>query len=422
MKAINVIIGDEILLGQVTDTNSGVIARAIAPIGWEILRTVTVGDDGEAIRRAVEESLADADLVITTGGLGPTKDDITKNIMAKMTGSRLTLHTPSLVNIERIMSCRGLETNELTRSQALVPESCEPIINRCGTAPIMWFDIEDKILISLPGVPFEMQTSLELDIVPRLKERFPDESATVHRVILLSDISESAVSELISDWEDSLPAGFHLAYLPNIGYLRLRLDGHGADHHVLESTADRLAAELADMLSGHVWLTDDRTPAEALLQWLIDHNMTVSTAESCTGGNICARLTAIPGSSAAVAGGAVVYCNQAKEEILGVKRDTLMSHGAVSEPTVAEMASGTRRVYHSSLGIATSGIAGPGGAVPGKPVGTVCVGLSLGEVTRTMTLHLPGSRTRVIDRAVNTALIEALRLCRKEFADNENNL
>lgn len=413
MKAIIVIIGDEILLGQVTDTNSGTIAHAIAPLGWELIRTVTVGDDPLAIEKAVKESLCDAELVITTGGLGPTKDDMTKAVLTNITGGELVLHDPSLINIERIMTARGLSVNDLTRSQALVPDTCTPIINTCGTAPIMWFDIDGSILIAMPGVPFETRTALEMDIVPRLAALRGVATAPQHRVVLLTGRSESDVSEQICDWENTLPEGFHLAYLPNSGYLRLRLDGHSDNSEVLSSTSDRLATQLCEMLGDSVWLTEDLTPAQALLEFLIKNNMTVSTAESCTGGNIAAALTAIAGSSAAVAGGAVTYSNQAKTNILGVSKDTLARYGAVSEQTVLEMAAGSRRIYLTDLAIATSGIAGPGGATPGKPVGTVCIGLSCGTLSSAMTVHLPGDRGRVVNRAVNTALIEALRICRK---------
>ncbi len=421
MKAITVIIGDEILLGQVTDTNSGAISRAIAPLGWELMRTVTVGDDASAIEKAVKESLADADLVITTGGLGPTKDDITKLTLASVTGGKLIEHQPSLLNLKRIMESRNLILNELTRSQALVPDTCTPIVNTCGTAPIMWFDIDTKILISMPGVPFETETALKHDIVPRLAALRGDKSYVTHRVILLTGRSESSVAEQIDSWEDALPEGFHLAYLPNSGYLRLRLDGHGTNKNHLDREADRLAEELTGFLGDDVWLTRDLTPAQALLEELIAAGLTVSTAESCTGGNIAATLTAIPGSSAAVAGGAVTYSNKAKQDLLGVNSETLSRYGAVSEPTVTEMAAGSRKAFHTDLAIATSGIAGPGGGSEEKPVGTVCIGISCGDMSEQMTVHLPGDRKRVIERTVNTALIAALRMLRKYLAKVHNN-
>lgn len=410
MKAITVIIGDEILLGQVTDTNSGLIARSIAPLGWELLRTVTVGDDREAIRRAITESLQDADLVLTTGGLGPTKDDITKGVLAELTGGKPVLHPESLDNLLRIMSARGLEANELTRNQAVVPDSCTPIVNRCGTAPIMWFDLNGKCLIAMPGVPFETKSALENDIVNRLASRLPHATAAVRRVLLLTGRSESSVAEQIAEWEDALPQGFHLAYLPNSGYLRLRLDGHGDDEKVLNEKADLLASQLADMLGNDVWLTRDLTPAEALLETLLSRHLTISTAESCTGGRVAAALTSIAGSSEAVMGGIVSYSNQAKTELLGVETSTLEKYGAVSEPTVRQMAAGSRKAFSTDLAIATSGIAGPGGGTYQKPVGTVCIGISFLDQERQFTVHLPGDRGRVTERAVNTALIEALRM------------
>lgn len=410
MKAITVIIGDELLLGQVTDINSGMIARAIAPLGWELLRTVTVGDSSEAIRDAVERSLRDADLVITTGGLGPTKDDITKKVLAEITGGKMRFDEPSYENVKRIFAARGLELNDLTRAQALVPDSCTPIVNTCGTAPIMWFQIGKKCLVSMPGVPFEAKAAIAHDVVPRLRAMIPQAPEPVHRTVLLTGISESAVAQQIAAWEEQLPDGFHLAYLPDNGYLRLRLDGHGTDTAEVADTADRLQTQLCKLLGEHVWLTEDLTPAQALLNELISRHLTISTAESCTGGNITATLTAIPGSSEAVAGGVVAYCNEAKINILGVLPDTLSQFGAVSEPTVKQMAAGSQRLYGSDLAVATSGIAGPGGGTPQKPVGTVCVGLTFGGRCVEHTFHFPGNRSRVVQRTVNTVLIEALRL------------
>lgn len=419
MKINIVIIGDEILLGQVTDINTAEIAHQTAPQGWSIGRVVTVGDNASDIENAIKEALTDADIVMTTGGLGPTKDDITKEVFCRLTGGKLYEDADALANVTTVMSARNLEVNALTRSQAMIPDTCRPIPNSCGTAPGMWFDMEDdkKVIIAMPGVPFETAAMLSKSVIPMLAEHFTPTEVNEHRTVLLTDIPESAVAERLAEWEDNLPECAHLAYLPNSGYLRLRLDVRLSDADKASSLADRLHQELMEKTADHYFDNRDLTPAQILLDLLTRNGLTVATAESCTGGNIAHQLTLIPGSSQAVKGGVVAYCNSIKERALGVSSTTLERYGAVSEPTVHEMSAGVQQLMQTSVTIATSGIAGPTGAVEGKPVGTVCIGIALPDGTvNTTTCHFPGNRRRVIERSTNTALILSVKYLRQFLA------
>lgn len=405
-----VAIGDELLVGQVTDTNSPYIASVIDPAGWSVDSVSVVHDDAKAIRTAVERAFEASPVVITTGGLGPTKDDITKQVLMDLFGGQLVRDDSVLHAVKSIMDRRGLELNESTAAQALVPSSARVFVNEVGTAPILWFEKDGRVLVALPGVPFEMRHMFSRYVFPAIMERFGAVHALAHRTVLTTDISESALSEKLEEFEASLPAGFHLAYLPNIGYIRLRLDGRGADPETLNATADRLHDELKALCHPYMLHDEDLTPAEILLNLLKSRHLTFATAESCTGGNIAHLITSIPGSSEVMLGGVVSYSNSVKERTLGVDPQLIAELGAVSEPVAAQMAEGVRRATGADVAVATSGIAGPGGAVPGKSVGTVCFGISAGNTTQTFTLHFPGDRCRVIDRASNTALILALRL------------
>lgn len=412
-----VAIGDELLVGQVTDTNSPYIASVIDPAGWRVDSVSVVHDDARAIREAIGRALEASPVVITTGGLGPTKDDITKTVLTEIFGGTLVSDDRVLEAVRSIMEHRGLELNESTAAQALVPSSARIFVNEVGTAPIMWFETDGRVLVALPGVPFEMRHMFARHVFPALMERFGASHSLVHRTVLTTDISESALSEMLSDFEAALPAGFHLAYLPNMGYIRLRLDGTGPDPDELNAEADRLHSALKGLCRPYMLHDEDLTPAEILLNLLKKHRLTFATAESCTGGNIAHLITSIPGSSEAMLGGVVSYSNSVKEGILGVDPQLIATLGAVSEPVAAQMAEGARRATGADVAVATSGIAGPGGAVAGKPVGTVCFGVSAGSTTRSLTLHLPGDRSRVIDRASNTALILAIRALHAFYAN-----
>lgn len=407
-----IVIGDELLLGQVTDTNSGFIARIIASEGWRVTEVNVVPDDAQAIRSAIDRAFEHTRIVITTGGLGPTKDDITKEALRTYFGGELRLVSSVLDNIREVFRRRGLTLNDLTRAQAMVPSSARVIQNRVGTAPIMWFEdsIRERVLVAMPGVPFEMREMFSTEVFPRLLEKFPSEDAVAHRTIIVEGITESDLAESLDSWEKSLPPAIHVAYLPAPGFIRLRIDGQGPDRQTLRSIVDEKTTELISLCGPHFLFDGDATPEEILFKELASRGLTLATAESCTGGTIARRITAIPGSSAVMKGGVVAYCNEVKQSILGVSDLTLRNNGAVSIPTVKEMASGARRVLKADIAIATSGIAGPSGATPDKPVGAVCIAVATPLLTEAWTFHFPGNRQRVIDRAATTALLRALRL------------
>ncbi len=411
MKLSIIIIGTEILLGQVNDTNSGYIARALVPRGWEVVRTITVDDSRQAIMHAIESSMVQSDLVITTGGLGPTKDDITKGVLCEYFGTSMVYDQAVAANVERVFAKRGLQLNNLTRSQAWVPASCRVIQNRLGTAPIMWFERDGKVLVSMPGVPFETEGMLDSEVVPQVMEHFRPDLTYVHHTLIVSGLPESALAERLDDFECALPPSMKLAYLPDPGYIKLRLDATlpaaeaGANRSHMSAFIDRLKAKLGPL----VIYDGDATPAEILLEKLRATGRTVATAESCTGGNIAHRLTSIAGSSESYVGSVVSYSNIVKANVLGVNMADIEAHGAVSEPVVCQMAQGACRLLGSDCAVATSGIAGPGGGSPDKPVGTVWIAVCVDGITTARLLHLPGNRSRVIQRASTEAILMLLR-------------
>ncbi|MBQ9077533.1 MAG: CinA family nicotinamide mononucleotide deamidase-related protein [Muribaculaceae bacterium] len=398
-------IGDELLIGQVTDTNSGDIARMLNPMGWNVNDVQIIGDNAEEIKRAIDRAFATSDVVLTTGGLGPTKDDITKGTLCRYFGGELKEDAETLENVKEVVRKRGLKLNGLTAAQAIVPTSCRVIQNKVGTAPLMWFERDGKVLVAMPGVPFETRRMFREAVLPQLLEKFHTGIAIGHRTILVTNRTESQLAMDISDWEDSLPPYLHLAYLPKPGLIRLRLDGLHHDSHFINNELDKFKSELIDRLGNDILHDEDLSPQEILLHHLNRLNLTVSTAESCTGGNIAHLITSVPGSSAVFTGGIVAYSNEVKHRILGVKDETLARHGAVSIPTVEEMASGACDAIGTDCAIVTSGIAGPEGGTPEKPVGTVCIAVKTPDATISGTYHFPGDRSRVIDRASTTAII-----------------
>ncbi len=405
MKTAVIAIGDELLLGQVIDTNSGAIARMIDPAGWSLEWVKVIHDDAEAITSAVDEAFRAADVVLTTGGLGPTKDDITKLTLCRYFGGELRHDETVLDNIKEVFAKRGIQLNPLTEAQALVPTSCRVIQNRVGTAPIMWFERTDgKVLVSMPGVPFETLQMFQSEVFPQLLKKYHSDTHISHRCVIVEGLTESKVAMQLDEWDEALPDFVHLAFLPKPGIIRLRLDGHNTDRALLESTLDRLHAQLCNRFADHLLADSDMTPEESLLQRLRAKGLTVATAESCTGGNIAHRITAIAGCSDCYFGSVVSYDNSVKTNLLNVDPAAIETHGAVSEEVASQMAEGVRKAIGTDCAIATSGIAGPSGATPGKPVGTVCIAIATPERTVAATYHFPGTRDRVIDRASTTAL------------------
>ena len=415
MKVSIIVIGDELLLGQVTDTNSGEIARHIAPYGWEVEDVQTVGDEAHEITRAINRAFELSDVVLTTGGLGPTKDDITKQVLRDYFGGELKEDPEVLANVMDVVGRRGFKINKLTAAQAIVPTSCRVIQNRVGTPPIMWFEKDGRVLVSMPGVPFETREMFQSEVFPQLRKRFKSNVDIEHAVLMVTDYTESALAEKIAPWEEALPAYLHLAYLPKPGLIRLRIDGAHHDKEFITSEVRRAASELHDMLGNAVIATEDLTPAQILLKACEAKGMTLTTAESCTGGNIAHEITLIPGSSAVFTGGIVSYSNEVKMRLLGVNGETLAANGAVSIPVVEEMARGALSATGADIAVATSGIAGPDGGSAEKPVGTVCMAVATADGRcSSMVGKFPGNRGRVIDASTTKVLIMAVKHLRGE--------
>lgn len=399
-----VIIGDEILLGRVTDTNSGLIARTFAAEGWTVKCVRTVGDNAEDIRRAIELSMAESELTLTTGGLGPTRDDITKAVMLEIFGGEMIFDESVRANVENIFKDRKIRLNELTIGQANVPSSCRVIQNRLGTAPIMWFEKDGRVLAAMPGVPYETRGMLG-DVAAAVRERFGSGGLILHREYTVTGISESALAERLAGFEDSLPAGVHLAYLPDPGEIVLRLDGdftaNPAGAEAFEGLCERLKEELGENLVSE----GKMSPSALVIHSLRRHRYTIATAESCTGGNIAHLITANAGCSDVMLGGVVSYSNDVKMQALGVRRSSLEAYGAVSQAVAGEMAEGVRKLTGADCAVATTGIAGPGGGSEEKPVGTVWIAAATPSCTEVQCFHFGGDRQAVIDRASAQALI-----------------
>lgn len=412
MKVSVIAIGDELLIGQVADTNSGTIAREINPDGWAIESIRVVADTADQIERAVSQALSETDIVLTTGGLGPTKDDITKETLRKIFGGEMILNKAVEKNVLEVMRKRGLQINALTAAQAYVPSSCKVIQNRVGTAPLMWFEKNGKVLVSMPGVPFEMEEMFHTDIFPMLKQRFPETESICHRTFVVAGYSESKLATILEKFEQEMPGNIHLAYLPKPGVVRLRLTGHDIDSSRLSATMDALSDKLDSILGKNLICKGDKTPAEILGSLLKDKSLSVATAESCTGGNIAHEITQIAGSSSYYKGSVVAYANETKINFLGVDAETLEKEGAVSEPVVRQMAEGVAKRLSTDCAIATSGIAGPSGGTPEKPVGTVWIAATCSGKTVAKLFKFAGNRNRVINHATTMAelmLIEMIK-------------
>ena len=407
-----IVIGDELLIGQVTDTNSGWIARHVNPLGWNVKSVKVIGDNESQILKAIDEGFAQADLVLTTGGLGPTKDDITKEAMRKYFGGSMVYDTEVEKNVLEVVEKRHLKINDLTAAQAYVPSSCRVIQNRVGTAPIMWFEREGKVLVAMPGVPFETEQMMEREVIPQLMHHFCSDEHIMHRTFIVIDYSESALAMKLEQFENGIPESIHLAYLPRPGIIRLRLTGRSADGDKLAADMDRLSSQLHDLLGNSIISYEDKPVAAILGDMLRERNLTVSTAESCTGGNIAHEITEIAGSSDYYVGSVVSYSNEVKQSVLGVSPSVLAAEGAVSKPVVEQMCRGVGALLHTQCSIATSGIAGPGGGSLEKPVGTVWICVQCGEKQVAERCHFPGTRDRVIDRATMTGMLMLIKLLR----------
>ncbi|PZP52283.1 MAG: damage-inducible protein CinA [Pseudopedobacter saltans] len=395
-------IGDELLIGQVIDTNSAFIAQQLNQIGIWSHRRIAVGDVWDEIWEALNQESAVSDIVLITGGLGPTTDDITKPLLCKYFQTELIENQDSLRNLKAIFKDR--EMPEKIFGQALLPASCIPVFNKRGTAFGMWFEKNETIFVSMPGVPFEMKGMITDYVIPELQKRF--ELPTIaYRTVLTAGKGESAINETIQDFEDALPSNIQLAYLPDLGKVRVRLTTSGADANETIEQLDQEFTKLKVLLEDITVSDNGDNMEEALGKILIEKQLTVGTAESCTAGNIAHVISSVPGSSRYLLGGIVSYSNEVKHNLLGVKEETLAQYGAVSEQTVKEMVKGCLDSIHADVAVAVSGILGPDGGTPEKPVGTVWVAVGNQENMATKCLHLRyNNRERNMQATTNAAL------------------
>ena len=388
MFAEIITIGDELLIGQVTDTNSAWMGRELNKVGIEVIRVVSVRDRADEIIEAVDASMKRANIVLVTGGLGPTKDDITKQTLCKYFGTRLIFSEAAFDNVKRV----------------LAPEDCIVINNRVGSASVSWFEKDGKVLVSMPGVPQEMTTVMSEEVIPRLCAKFRTD-AIIHRTFTVQNYPESVLAEKLESWEMALPVCLKLAYLPKPGLIRLRLTGRGQNRSEVEACVDTESAKLEAILGEDI-LDEEDTPIEILIGELLKKkNLTLSTAESCTGGSIAARITSVAGSSEYFKGSIVAYANEVKTELLGVSMETLEKRGAVSEETVIEMVKGAMKALKTDCAVATSGIAGPSGGTEEKPVGTVWIAAAYKSEICTMKQETNRGREMNVERASNNALL-----------------
>ena len=413
MRAEIITIGDEILIGQIVDTNSAWMAQKLNLAGIKVKQISSVSDDRQHILEALNESKSRADLILITGGLGPTKDDITKKTLAEYFKTGYRLDQDALENVKRIFLKYKAPLLEINIKQAEVLDNCVTLLNLNGTAPGMWIEHEDKIFVSMPGVPFEMMYMMEEQVIPKIKQAFKL-PIIIHHTILTAGIGESILAEKIESIEDSLPEHIKLAYLPKLGTVRVRLSGDGQNEEQLKKEISIYAKRIIDKIHEFVIAENDTPIEKVILDFMEAENLSLSIAESCTGGYISHQFTQHPGSSKVFLGGAVTYSNSLKISILGVSEITINNFGAVSEETVKEMSEGAKSAFHSDYSIAVSGIAGPDGGTIEKPVGTVWIAVTGKTKTITKTYNFGNKRTQNIERSATTALVLLYKLMKEE--------
>ena len=415
MIAEIITIGDEILIGQIVDTNSAWMAQKLNLAGVKVKQITSVSDDRQHILDTLYQASERADLILITGGLGPTKDDITKKTLADYFQTGFRTDVDSLKNVERIFARYHVPVSDINKKQAEVLENCTTLLNLNGTAPGMWIENKNKIYISMPGVPFEMMYMMEELVIPKIKEKFKLPNI-YHHTILTAGIGESILAEKISDVEDSLPEHIKLAYLPKLGLVRLRLSGSGSDAEKLNLEILTYSKSITDLIGEYVIIESDIALEKVILDLMESKGLSLSTAESCTGGYISHLITQQSGSSKVFVGGAVCYSNQLKMDMLGVSEQTLSDFGAVSEQTVIEMAIGAKSEYKSDYSISVSGIAGPDGGSTEKPVGTVWIAISGKTKTISKKFSFGNKRIQNIERSAISALTLLFKLLKEEQA------
>lgn len=400
IKATIITIGDEILIGQIVDTNSASISKHLNTAGITVEEKLSIGDEANQIEQTLQRVLFSSQVVIITGGLGPTKDDITKHTLARIFNSSMHEDERVYEHVRTLLERRGISFNDLNRGQAMVPDCCTVLFNAYGTAPGMWFETESgAVVISLPGVPFEMEHLMEDEVMPRLKAHF-SLHANVHRTMITAGLPESMLAERIEEWEDALPRWMKLAYLPAPNIVRLRLSAY--DREDGQAAREAINAEfdkLYNIIPGHIVGFEGATMQSLVHEIMRERGLTLATAESCTGGTIASLFTAMAGASAYFLGGVVAYANEVKRDVLGVNYDDIMTHGAVSETVARQMAEGVRRTTGADYAIATTGIAGPTGGSEAKPVGTVWMAVATPTHTVAVMRNSGLDRGQIISRA-----------------------
>ena len=404
VKVEIITIGDEILIGQIVDTNSAWMSVELNKAGFEIIQITSVHDDAAHIVASLDLALERADVVLFTGGIGPTKDDITKQTLSRYFGMQLVFNDEVYKNIEQVLTQRSRAVNELTRTQAFVPDGCTVIQNRVGTAPVTWFEKNGKVIVYMPGVPNEMKHIMSTEVIPRLSQRYKTPTI-IHKNVIVQGYPESALAMKIADWENALPADIHLAYLPNYGIIKLRLSGISDDPLSLEFSINQQIAGLTEILADAIVAYDDTPVEEMIGNLLADKGMTLATAESCTGGFIAHKITSIPGSSQYFKGSVVSYSNEVKVNLLNVLPDYIDLYGAVSKQVVEQMAVNVRKLLKTDVAIATSGIAGPDGGTAEKPVGVVWISVSSPKGVVSREFKFGNVRIQNIERTAQTAML-----------------
>lgn len=403
MFAEIITIGDELLIGQVIDTNSSWIGKELNKQGIEVIQITSIRDREQEILNALDEAMRRADIILITGGLGPTKDDITKQTLCRYFNTELVFSPEVFENVKKVLSHR-IPLNQLNKDQALVPKDCTVINNRVGSASVSWFDKDKKVVVSMPGVPEEMKVVMTEEILPRLHKQFKTD-VILHQTFLVKNHPEAILAEELADFEEALPEELSLAYLPKLGLIRLRITARGQNKELLESYLKQSKQQLEYILAEDILIEDDYPIEYVIGELLKEKKLTLSTAESCTGGKIGTQLTAMPGSSEFYKGSVIAYSNEVKINLLNVSQETLDKKGAVSEETVIEMVKGVMNALHTDCAVATSGVAGPSGGTKDKPVGMVWMAAAYGENVITKLQEGDRGREMNITRASNGALL-----------------
>jgi nicotinamide-nucleotide amidase len=407
LDATLITVGDELLIGQVVNTNAAWLGEHLGLVGVPVRRTATVGDDAPAIGSELTRALEETDVVIVTGGLGPTHDDVTKRAIADVLGRALAFRDDVWAELEEKYRSRGREPGDSARVMAEVPDGFEPLFNPAGSAPGLWGEVgtgeSPRVVIVLPGVPREMRSILEAGPLDRLRGR-SGRDTLLHKTLLTAGKGESDLAAMIGSLDDDLGPDLSLAFLPSYGGVRLRLTARAADPEAAARRIAPLEARIREVLGDLIYGDDDDSLEAAVGRMLVERGLTVAVAESCSGGRLSAQIVGVPGASRYFVGGVVAYSNGMKREIIGVDEATLAAHGAVSEPTALQMAAGVREVFGSDIGLATTGIAGPGGGTPDKPVGTVWLAYDDGTTQHAAHVRLPGDRAVITRLSVHAAL------------------